>query len=454
MRDLTLFGMLAWFSFQGLMHPSIGILGWTWVSIMSPHRMAYGFIQTFPVAMMVGGATLLGFLLTKDRRKFPITSESVFLMLFMLWITVGLAFAPFFDDTFEMWKRVIKIDVMILVALAVINSRKMIIGLAWVLAISVGFYGFKGGLFTMATGGSYRVWGPDDSFISGNNEVALGIVMVIPLVRFVQLHGGFKQKWVQMGMMFWMVLCAFAALGSQSRGAMLALAGVGLFFWLKSNKKMLSGLVIIISAIALVSFMPASWSERMNSTKSYEKDASAMGRINAWQMAFNVAKDRPFGTGFENFKSYWFRAYAPDPLDLHAPHSIYFQVMGEQGFVGFFIFGAIWVSVWRGANKLKKLARPHPQARWCEDLASLCQVSLAGYLVGGAFLGLASWDFPYNLLVLVVAARQWVIDKGWERETPPALEDEHRRGRNREAEAPGSAKRLSRVLMKKEGLQA
>ena len=419
MRDLIIFGIVLWFSLQGLVHPGMGILGWTWVSIMSPHRMAYGFIQSFPVAMMVGGATLVGLVVSRDRKRLVATPETVFLILFMIWITLGLATDIFFDTSFEMWKRVMKIDLMILVAAMVINSRKLIIGLAWTLAISIGYYGAKGGLFTILTGGSFKVWGPEASFIEGNNEVALAITMTIPLIRFVQLHGGIKHKLLQQSFTVWMVLCAFAALGSQSRGAMLALAGVGFFFWMKSKKKVLSGVLIAICAVALVAFMPASWSDRMSTVKTYDQDSSAMGRINAWNMAYNVAKDRVFGTGFENFNAYWFRLYAPNPADLHAPHSIYFQVMGEQGFVGFFLFVGIWIAVWRGAGKLKKLAKPHPEAAWCEDLASLCQVSLAGYLVGGAFLGLASWDYPYNLLVLVVAARQWVIDKAWEREPPP-----------------------------------
>ena len=40
----------------------------------------------------------------------------------------------------------------------------------------------------------------------------------------------------------------------------------------------------------------------------------------------------------------------------------------------------------------------------------MCQVSLVGYLVGGMFLSLAYFDLPYNVLVLVVAARRWIAE--------------------------------------------
>ena len=33
-----------------------------------------------------------------------------------------------------------------------------------------------------------------------------------------------------------------------------------------------------------------------------------------------------------------FRHYAPDPDNVHDVHSIYFEIMGEQGFIGFGLF--------------------------------------------------------------------------------------------------------------------
>ena len=62
-----------------------------------------------------------------------------------------------------------------------------------------------------------------------------------------------------------------------------------------------------------------------------------MGRINAWTMALNLAKDNFFGGGFSIYESAVFARYAPDP-EARAAHSIYFQVLGEHGFVGLFLF--------------------------------------------------------------------------------------------------------------------
>ena len=54
--------------------------------------------------------------------------------------------------------------------------------------LSLGFYGVKGGIFTIVNGGVYRVQGPLGTFIGGNNEMALALVMTMPLMRYLQLQ--------------------------------------------------------------------------------------------------------------------------------------------------------------------------------------------------------------------------------------------------------------------------
>jgi probable O-glycosylation ligase (exosortase A-associated) len=324
---------------------------------------------------------------------------------------IVLPFSLYFDDSYRMWNRVIKIDLMVLVAMIVLYSRKHIISLAWVLAGSLGFYGVKGGLFTLATGGSYRVWGPEGSYIAGNNEVALALVMIIPLMRF--LHITSESLWIKRGLMASMLLCAAAALGSQSRGALLAIAAMGTVFWWRSDKKLIVAILLAVFGVALLSFMPESWWDRMSTIRTYDQDTSAGGRINAWWMAWNLAKDNFFGGGFSVAWPELFARYAPDPTDVHAAHSIYFMVLGELGFVGLILFMTLWIYVWRSAGRLRIQGKRLPQTMWLSHLGAMCQVSLAGYAVGGAFLSLSYYDLPYNILILVVLGCRWMDGKEW-----------------------------------------
>ena len=410
MRDLVLAPTILWLCVSAIRHPWIGIMGWTWISLMSPHALTWH-LNSLPVAAAIAGSTLLGTLLTKDRRDFSITPETSLLMGFMLWICVTLPFSLHFDDSLMMWNRVMKIDFMVLVSLVLLYSKRHLLVFAWVVVGSIGFYGIKGGIFTLLTGGAYRVWGPANTFIEGNNELALALIIITPLFRFLQLQT--TSKWVRRGITAAIILCVAAALGSHSRGALLALAAMAAALWWYGGRQLgiLVG-ILLVSGGALL-FLPEHWFSRMNTISDYQSDASAMGRINAWWMAWNLASDRIFGGGFSIYDLDVFNRYAPDPTDVHAAHSIYFQVLGEHGFVGLFLFLLLWSLVWWNAGKLRKEAKKVSETKWLSDLGAMCQVSLVGYAVGGAFLSLAYFDLPYNILILIVLARRWIKRKAW-----------------------------------------
>jgi probable O-glycosylation ligase (exosortase A-associated) len=163
----------------------------------------------------------------------------------------------------------------------------------------------------------------------------------------------------------------------------------------------------------MLSFMPETWWTRMATIGEFESDTSATGRINAWWMAWNLARDNFMGGGFMVSKASLFALYAPNPQAVHAAHSIYFMVLGEHGFPGLFLFLLMWVFVWQSAGRLRRQALWQPQTRWLSSLGAMCQVSLAGYAVGGAFLSLSYYDLPYNILLLVVLGCRWMDTKVW-----------------------------------------
>ena len=417
MRDVALIaGVIVACGFA-LVHPWIGVMGWTLLSIMNLHRLTWA-AADLPLPAVIACVTLIGMIVTRDRRNVAVTPATLTLVAFMLWVCITLPFSFSVDGSMDMWKKVMKIDFMILIALVLINTRTQIMSLAWVLVFSLGFYGFKGGIFTITHGGSFRVWGPEGTFIEGNNELALAIIVCIPLMRFLQMRTA--ARWGRWALGVLMVLSAIAALGTQSRGALIAIVAMTLMLWWRNGNKLGFGTLLVIVGIAIVAFMPNTWELRMKSIGDYEQDGSAMGRINAWWMAWNLAKANFAGGGFDIYDANVFQAYAPNPTDIHAAHSIYFQVLGEHGFIGLLLFVLIWAFTWKSADFLRRKGREHPETTWTADLGAMSQVSLIGYLVGGAFLSLAYFDLPYNILVLVVASRRWLENWQREREVAPA----------------------------------
>jgi probable O-glycosylation ligase (exosortase A-associated) len=431
MRDIVLAVFLCGSLPFIVWRPALGVFLWVWVSVMNPHRLTYGFAHDFGFAQLIAIATLLGLIFSRQPKHLPVTPVTAILLAMVVWMNVTTAVALDTAASLAMWERVMKIQIMIFVTLCLLHSKQHVHVLMWILAGSVAFYAVKGGLFTLRLGGEHRVWGPEGSFIEENNSLALATVMTIPLLRYLQLQA--TSRWLRYALLCAMLLAGFSALGSFSRGALLAIAAMLAFLWLKTRTKVVTGLALLMLIPVAVGFMPNKWEQRMRSIESYEEDGSAMGRINAWSMAFNLAKDRPVvGGGFEIYNNTEIYArYAPDPTDVHSAHSIYFQVLGDHGFVGLFLFLLLWLLVWRDASWIDRQARHREGWQWASDLARMVQVSLVGYAVGGAFLNLAYYDVPYYLLVALVLTR--------------ILVERHLRGADQAARAVAPQKALNTV---------
>lgn len=389
---------------------------WTWLSIMNPHKYAFGMAYDAPVAQTALICTLLGMLLSKEPMSSPFKGGPVvWLLLFMAWMTLSWVFGLDAAGDYAQWIKVMKIDFAVLVGLVVLHSKKHVIALAWVAAGSLAILGTKGGVFTFLGGGLERVWGPPGSFIEDNNEFGLALVMAIPLLRFLQLQ--VRSIWGKQALTLAIFLCAAAALGTQSRGALLAMSCMALLLWWRGKSRIVGGALIVVSAMALFAFMPETWVDRMSTINDYQQDGSALGRLGAWSNAWNLAFDYPMGVGFNAGRQELFDKYSNMPeVGARAAHSIYFQVLGNHGFTGLALFLLIWITTWNSAGWLRVHAAKLPQAQWCAELGSMIQVSLIGYFVGGAFLSLSYFDLPYNIMMLAVLARVWVVSKGWERE--------------------------------------
>jgi len=411
MRDILVIAIVLAGCLAALRRPWIGIMLWTWLSIMNPHRYTYGVAYSAPLAQMAAICVLVGMMISKDKASPFKGGPVVWFVLFVVWITLSWLAGLDSVGDYEQWKKVMKIDLFIVLALVLLHSKQHIFALIWVCAGSLALLGIKGGIFTLAGGGMGRVWGPPDSFIADNNEFALAMVMTIPLLRFLQLQ---TRDWrVRWGLIFAMVMCAVSALGSQSRGALLAIAAMAVTLWWRGNSKIKVGVVMALVAIPLVMFMPDEWTARMSSIGSYEQDRSALGRISAWWSAWNSAFHYPFGVGFNSARPELFARFSPYPEFVHAAHSIYFQVLGNHGFMGLFLFLGIWLSTWHAAGFLYKQMNLPPDAKWTADLGAMCQVCLVGYAVGGAFLSLSYFDLPYNVMVIIVLTKVWVERKSW-----------------------------------------
>ncbi len=387
--------------FFALRNPFMGVLAFFWISFMNPHRYSYGFAYTFPFALIAAAVTLVSVLINFNELKFPKIKEAYLFIIFWLFVSLTTMFAIYPDPAWQKWVLVNKIFLMTLIAMLVITTRKRLTYFTLAIIIYIGFRGVSGAIFGILTGGQYKVWGPEDTFISDNNDIGLAFVMIVPLCFFIK--NTLEKKWQSYGVLAIGVTSIIAAILTYSRGALVGLFMIGAMSILKSKHKFLIAAASFIVILIGIRFLPPNWFDRMNTIKTYQEDRSANQRINSWWFSYNLACNKFLGGGFECFEMEQYAIYAPN-IELAAvssangshvagtAHSIYFEVLATQGFIGLAIYLSCLIAILMSLRRVGRISRYLPNAGWVAGYSRAFSVSIIGYMANGAFLSRAFFD--------------------------------------------------------------
>jgi probable O-glycosylation ligase (exosortase A-associated) len=352
-------------------------------------------------------ATLAGIPFASDKRPFPWTRETVALLALWIWFTFTTITALYPDTAWPLWVRTSKILLMTFVALPFFQDRTRLRLLLFVVALSLGFYGLKGGIFAILTGGEYLVWGaPGDTFVSSNNALGLALNMSLPL--FLLLSQEEPRAWLRLMLRALFGLSILAVLFTYSRGAVIGLMAVLTLLVLTSRRRLLLIPPAIAAGAVVTAYAPERWIARIQTIQTFSDDASALGRLLAWGLGITLANERPLvGGGFSVFAQpeIWLR-YVPElpsPRFLGVDaHSIYFNLLGEHGYVGLTLFLALVTSALLTLTRLGRLVRGFPELAWIASYARMLRLSIVAYLVTGAFLSVAYSDLFYTILAATI----------------------------------------------------
>jgi putative inorganic carbon (HCO3(-)) transporter len=388
-----------------LRFPAAGALCWTWFSIMNPHRQLYGFAYGQPFNSLIAVATLVGWLVSREPKRWTSDAVPWLLLLLTAWMTLNTALGAFPSYSWVFWDRIVRILALIFLTFFLITSKARIHAMVWIIVISLGFYGVKGGVFTITHGGHAIVYGPPESVYADNNHLALAVVTELPLLFYLWRHT--RAAWLRLPMLGAIALQVLMVFGSYSRGGVIALGAMLVMLWLRSDRKLLYGVLALLLVSVGLSVMPGAFFDRMHTVNSLDTDDSFQGRVNAWHVAFWYANEHfPFGAGFfaPQLESI-FNHYLPD-ASPHAAHSIYFQILGEQGYVGLAIYLALLLLALRNAGIVLRQTRDQPGLRWAYDLADMSRIALIAFCIGGIALSMAYADEYLLIIALLSVLRQ------------------------------------------------
>ncbi|KRB98961.1 hypothetical protein ASE11_11610 [Hydrogenophaga sp. Root209] len=424
MRDLFMFGVMLSVLPMAFRSPFVAFLLWVFATVFSPQLYLYGFMQGFRYVFVFAGLALLLFWIYKGKKRepssFKLEGTSVLLALFVLHALLSSAFAM--QPNNLVWFRVdvfLKGMVLAFAAPFFLTSRWRIHLTLIVLAAGLGFHGVLDGLKVVASGGGHNIYGIPNSSLADNNLYALAMVMLLPIFLYLAKYSANRYaKWVA-SIAF--ALCVLTILGSNSRGGFLALAILGVWYWITSSRKMLALVFVSVVALGVMQFAPERWFERIETIKVASEDQSFLGRVAAWKVSVNIGNDNPLlGGGFHAVQMQWiWNRYKDTPnfIDYNIPsmkakaaHSNYFQVLGDLGYIGLILFLSLLASAFVNRWKIQAVAaKSKTDTAWATDLATAINLSLVAFMAGGAGVSLAYFELVYLFIMMLPAIHRILV---------------------------------------------
>ncbi|GAC1484772.1 MAG: putative O-glycosylation ligase, exosortase A system-associated [Acetobacteraceae bacterium] len=388
----------------------LGVILWIWVALLSPNDLLYGILGGVPFNKLVTASTVLAIVMSREKKQFYMDGLLTLVAVYAAVVTLSYIFESYPGAWSDLqydkfWKE------MILLAMitGLIWSQHRLHHAALAVSLAFGFFMVKEALIFLLTAGGHPIAGTPST--GDNNGLALAVLMTIPLLLFCARYSAVT--WVKLAMQATAGLGGVTVIASYSRGGFIGL--IVLAFMLLKNSKYKARTFAALGVFAFLMWLlvPTQYVARMDTINTAAEDDSFVVRLVAWKVNFLMALDHPFlGSGlyaslsWQNWSNYVVRStdfLFPTPIlgRSFVAHSIYFQVLGDTGFTGLFLFIAILVTALMMAAKTRRLAGKDPNLAWAADLARALQVSIVVYCISGAALSLVYFELLFVLLAMI-----------------------------------------------------
>jgi probable O-glycosylation ligase (exosortase A-associated) len=423
MQSLFLSAVFAAFMLAGVYAPFAAALGFIWVDIVRPQQLAYSIINTLPLSFIAAVATL-GLFLVKDRKSPPRFSPILgLIVLLIVWVTFTTSMSSFPVQAWSKWDWASKVLMFAVLIPYIFRSRIQIEAFLLIFVFSAGTILFSAGVKTMLGGGGYgtlAVLGTGNTGLSESSTLAVVCVMLIPVIMFLMRYTLiFPRNMLTQSLFLGIIVIALAAVvGTTARTGIIAVGVMCLMSLAQSKKKMwwIAGFALAGIVIMNLDLSSTRWGNRMSTIETYNSDGSAMGRIKVWQWTIGFVGSHPLGGGFDAYLHNRIIGAGPDGETVYLPegqiggkafHSIYFEVLGEQGIPGFIMYYLMIGMTLAKLLKLKKTWKDDPGLGWISALANAMVTMVMVFLAGGSFVGIAYQPYIFYIISLTVALDQY-----------------------------------------------
>ncbi len=462
MLDLVFIAFIGYILLLGLRRPFLWVLLYVYIDILAPQRIGYSIITELQVSLIAFAAAFGGwlFLDRKEGARFSLRQGLMLLLLvYCWWTTQG---AEFPENAATKWDWVWKALLFAIFLPLTVTTRARIEALALTLILSVATIVIGTGMKTVLGGGGYenlKFFVNDNSGIYESSTLATVAIALIPLIVWFTKYGTiFRPHWTvtlfATGLIFASLLIP---IGTEARTGLLCIAALGVLL-LRFTKRRFTFIAAagVLGVIALP-FIPPSYYERMATIAQPGGDESASTRVAVWQWTIDYASENPMGGGFDSYRANSFTYVMPVREEVgnttsveyrevtdeaRAFHSSIFEVLGEQGYPGLFIWLLLHaLGIWQMEKLYRRWRKTGRENRaWIAPMAAALQMASLIYLVGALFQGIAYQPVMLMIIGIQIALHSYVLrldsdEKEDEPETTLSPSAERAKRRREAAEA-------------------
>ena len=414
MRDLAFIGFIAALIGLGLKRPFLFVLLYAYVDIVAPQRLSYYLLGSLHLSQITAALAVASWLIADDKRGFGIGGRQWLMLALLGYAGLTTFHADVPHEAVLKWEWAWKAVAFAIFLPLTLRTKLRLEALILFMTLSAGAIIIVGGIKTALSGGGYgalNLMVANNSGLYEGSIISTFAIALIPVILWFARHGTiFLPDWrVKLFCAALIFACLLIPVGTEARTGLVCLAVLAILTLRDVKRRILYMAGAGLLALAAIPFLPQSFTSRMETIQGYQADESANTRLAVWAWTLDYVQTHPFGGGFEAYRQNRINVQTvaeqtsgevqmvserSEADSGRAWHSAYFEMLGEQGWPGLFLFLLIHGM---GLARMELLRRRYRgregDMAWVSPLATALQHFQLVYLVGALFVAVAFQPF-------------------------------------------------------------
>lgn len=438
MRDLALVLFLMALLSLGLKRGFLFVLAYVYVDTVSPQRLSYYLLNSIPLSMIIAAMAVAWWALAERKDNMRVSARQVLILLLLAYCGCTTLYADFPVEAAVKWDWSWKALGFAVFLPLTMRTRLKIEAILLFLILSAASIIIVGGIKTALSGGGYGMLNlmvDNNSGLYESSFIAAVAIAIIPIILWFTKYGtiylpDWRVKWFGASLVF---ACLLIPVGTQARTGLICIGVLAVLMLRDLKRRVLYITAVALIALVCIPLLPSSYTERMQSIQGYQADSSASTRLAVWGWTLDFVQERPFGGGFGAYLQNRIQvsvtseqsvgAVATVSSSTHSDsarawHSSYFEMLGEQGWPGLFLFLLIQIISLIRMEQIRRRYRKDVDLVWASSLATALQSFQIIYLVGSLFVQAAFQPFGWMFLSVQIGLGQWLAQRERQRRKP------------------------------------